>query len=138
VDSVKDAPHVRRPKTAASPKMVVKVKDLIATDAISTTRFIAKSVGITVGARIKIFKQLLKQFPKYNNRSFAKIIIGDGTWVQFYKPKRKIYNNKIWATKGSQRPCIAKRTISVERAMHVIFFCMTMLRHKKRLLYINI
>jgi hypothetical protein len=36
-------------------------------------------------------------------------------------PKRKIHN-KIWATKGSQIPCIAKRTMRVEKAMYVIFF----------------
>ena len=56
---------------------------------------------------MRIAKQLLKQFPKYNNRSFANIITGDETCVHLYEPKRKI-QNKIWATKGSQRPCIAK------------------------------
>ena len=45
----------------------------------------------------------------------------DKTWVHFYEPKRKI-QNKIWATKGSQRPCIAKRTMSVKKVMYVIFF----------------
>jgi hypothetical protein len=38
VDSVKDAPHARRPKTATSSKMVEKVKDVIANDARLTTR----------------------------------------------------------------------------------------------------
>jgi hypothetical protein len=64
---------------------------------------------------------LWKQFPKYNNRYFANIITGDETWVHFYEPKRKIYN-KIWATKGSLRPCIAKRTMNVEKVMYVIIF----------------
>ena len=32
-------------------------------------------------ARVRITKQLLKQFPKYNNRSFANIFNGDETWV---------------------------------------------------------
>jgi hypothetical protein len=54
-------------------------------------------------ARVRISKQLVKQFPKYNNRSFPK---------DFYEPKRMIHN-KIWTTKVSQRPCIAKRTMSV-------------------------
>ena len=66
-------------------------------------------------------KQLLKQFPKYNNISFSNIMIGDETWVHFYEPKRKI-QNKIWATKCSHRPCIAKRTMSVKKVMYVIFF----------------
>ena len=72
-------------------------------------------------ARVRIAKQLLKQFPKYNNRSFANIITGDEMWVHFYEPKQKI-QNKIWATKGSQRPCIAKRTKSIKKVMYVIFF----------------
>ena len=71
-------------------------------------------------ARVRIAKQLLKQFPKYNNRSFANIITGDETWVHFYEPKRKI-QNKIWATKGGKSPCIAKRTMSIKMVMYVIF-----------------
>jgi hypothetical protein len=126
--------------------MVVKVKDLSATNAKCTTRYIAKCVGISVGAahiilrrdlimrrvsvrwihhllaneqnlaRAKISKQLLKQFPKYNNQSFANIITGEKTWLHFYGHKRKLHN-KIWTTKGSQ-----KRTTSVKKGMYVIFF----------------
>ena len=72
-------------------------------------------------ARVRIAKQLFKQFPKYNNRSFANIITGDETWVHFYEPKRKI-QNKTWATKGGKRPCIAKRTMSIKNVAYVIFF----------------
>ena len=151
VDSVEDAPHARRPKTATSQKIVEKVMNLVATDARFTTRDIAKCVGISVGAahtilrrdlkmrrisarriphlvtkeqklaRVRIAKQLLKQFLKYNNPSFANIITGDETWVHFYEPKRKI-QNKIWATKGGKRPRIAKRTMSIKKVMYVIFF----------------
>jgi hypothetical protein len=62
VDSVKDAPYARRPKTATSPKMVEKVKDLIATNARFTTtcRYIAKCVGISVGASHTILRRDLK------------------------------------------------------------------------------
>ena len=67
-------------------------------------------------ARVRIAKQLLKQFPKYNSRSFANIITGDETWVHFYEPKRKI-QNKIWAPRGGKRPCIAKRTISIKKVI---------------------
>ena len=137
VDSVKDAPHAHRPKTATSQKIV---KNLVATDARFTTRHMAKCVGISVGAAHTILRCDLKNeknkcqmdtpspykrtktysgknrkyFPKYNNRSFAHIITGDETWVYFYWPKRKI-QNKIWATKGGKRPCIAKRTMSIKR-----------------------
>ena len=151
VNLVEDAPHARRPKTATSQKIVEKVTNLVATDAGFTTRHIAKCVGISLGAahtilrrdlkmrriiarwmpnlvskeqklaRVRIAKQLLKQLPKYNNRSFANIITGDETWVHFYEPKRKI-QNKIWATKGGKRPCIAKRTMNIKKVMYVIFF----------------
>ena len=131
-------------------KIVEKVTNLVATDARFTTRHIVKCVGISVGAahtilrrdlkmgricarwiphfvtkeqklaRERIAKQLLKQFPKYNNRSFANIITGVETLVHFYEPKRKI-QNKIWSTKGGKRPCIAKRTMSIRKIMYVIF-----------------
>ena len=39
----------------------------------------------------------------------------------FMSPKRKI-QNKIWATKASQRPCIAKCTMNIKKVMYVIFF----------------
>ena len=122
VDSVEDAPHARRSKTATLQKIVEKLTNVVATDARFTTRHIAKCVGISVGAahriprrdlkmrrisarwkprlvtkeqklaRVRIAKHLLKQFPKYNNRSFANIIIGDETLVHFYEAKRKIQN----------------------------------------------
>ena len=41
VDLVEDAPHVRRPKTTTSQKIVEKVTDLFATDARFTTWHIA-------------------------------------------------------------------------------------------------
>jgi arginine deiminase len=111
--------------------MVEKVKALSAADVRFTTRYIDKSVGISVEAAhtvlmrdlkmrrirvrwishlltkeqklalVRISKQLLKQYAEYNTRSFANIITGDKTWLHFYEPKRKIHN-KICATKGSQ------------------------------------
>jgi hypothetical protein len=60
VHSVKDAPHTRCSKTATSPKIVEKLKDLIATDARFTTRYIVKCVGISVGAAHKILRHDLK------------------------------------------------------------------------------
>ena len=72
-------------------------------------------------ARVRIAKQLLKQFPKYNNQSFANITTGDETWVHFYEPKRKTQNT-IWATKGGKRPCTAKRTMDIKKVMYVIIF----------------
>ena len=132
-------------------KIVEKVANLVATNARFKTRHIAKYVGISVGAahtilrrdlkmrrisarwiphlvtkeqklaQVRIANQFLKQFPKYNNRSFANIITGDETWVHFYEPKRKIQNT-IWATKGGKRPCIAKKHHEHKKVMYVIFF----------------
>ena len=50
VDLVEDAPHARCPKTATLQKIVETVTNLVTTDAIFTTRYIAKCVGISVGA----------------------------------------------------------------------------------------
>jgi hypothetical protein len=55
VDSVKDIPHARRPKTATSPKMVKKV------NARFITRYIAKCVSISVGASYSIIRRDLKR-----------------------------------------------------------------------------
>ena len=60
VDSVEDAPHARRPKTATSQKVVEKLTNLVATDARFTTRHIAKCVGISVGAVHTILRRDLK------------------------------------------------------------------------------
>ena len=60
VDSVKDAPHARCPKTATSQKIVEKVKNLVATYARFTTRHIAKCVSISVGAAHTILRRDLK------------------------------------------------------------------------------
>jgi hypothetical protein len=59
--------------------------------------------------------QLSKQFLKYNNRSFVNIITGDETCVHFYEPN-KIYK-KIWSAKGSQIPCMAKRTMNAKMVL---------------------
>ena len=69
-------------------------------------------------ARVRIAKQLLKQFPKYNNRSFANIITGDETWVHFYEPKRKIKNYG----QPKEAKDLAKRTMSIKKVMYVICF----------------
>ena len=58
--------------------------------------------------RVKIAKQLLKIFPKYDEKKFANLVTGNETWVHYFEPVRKV-SNKIWATKNSKRPVIAKR-----------------------------
>ena len=60
VNSVENAPHARRPKTATSQKVVENVTNLVTTDARFTTRHIAKWVDISVGAAHTIFRHDLK------------------------------------------------------------------------------
>ena len=50
-------------------------------------------------------------FPKYDKKQFADVVTGDETWVHYFEPVRKV-SNKIWATKHSKRPIIAKRSLS--------------------------
>ena len=67
--------------------------------------------------RVKVAKKLLQMFPKYDKKQFANVVTGDETWVHYFEPVRKV-SNKIWATKHSKRPIIAKRSLSTKR------FCM--------------
>ena len=60
-------------------------------------------------------------FPKYDKKQFANVVTGDETWVHYFEPVRKV-NNKIWATKHSKRPIIAKRSLSTKKVLYAIFF----------------
>ena len=71
--------------------------------------------------RVNIAKQLLKIFPKYDEKKFANVVTGDETWVHYFEPVRKV-SNKIWATKNSKRPVIAKCTLSAKKILYAIFF----------------
>ena len=48
-------------------------------------------------------------------------VTGDETWVHYFEPVRKV-SNKIWATKHSKRPIIAKRSLSTKKVLYAIFF----------------
>ena len=66
-------------------------------------------------------KKLLQMFPKYDKKQFANVVTGDETWVHYFEPVRKV-SNKIWATKHSKRPIIAKRSLSTKKVLYAIFF----------------
>ena len=57
---------------------------------------------------VKITKQLLKIFPKYEEKKFANVVTGDETWVHYFEPIHAIrkVSNRIWATKNSKGPVI--------------------------------
>ena len=71
--------------------------------------------------RVKVAKKLLQMFPKYDKKQFANVVTGDETWVHYFEPVRKV-SNKIWATKHSKRPIIAKRSLSTKKVLYAIFF----------------
>ena len=60
-------------------------------------------------------------FPKYDKKQYANVVTGDETWVHYFEPVRKV-SNKIWATKHSKRPIIAKRSLSAKKVLYAIFF----------------
>ena len=150
VESIKNAPKSGRPKSASRKEIVSKIKEIIE-DARFTVRDIARKVGISLSTvhlilkkhlkvrkisarwvphlltdeqkrqRVKVAKKLLQMFPKYDKKQFANVVTGDETWVHYFEPVRKV-SNKIWATKHSKRPIIAKRSLSTKKVLYAIFF----------------
>ena len=151
VESIKNAPKSGRPKSASRKEIVSKIKEIIEGDARFTVRDIARKVGISLSTvhlilkkhlkvrkisagwvprlltdeqkrqRVKVAKKLLQMFPKYDKKQFANVVTGDETWVHYFEPVRKV-SNKIWATKHSKRPIIAKRSLSTKKVLYAIFF----------------
>ena len=60
-------------------------------------------------------------FPKYDKKQLANVVTGDETWFHYSEPVRKV-SNKIWATKHSKCPIIAKRSLSTKKVLYAIFF----------------
>ena len=58
---------------------------------------------------------------KYDKKQFANFVTGDETWVHYFEPVRK-GSNKIWATKHSKHPIIAKCPLSAKKVLYAIFF----------------
>ena len=150
VESIKNAPKSGRPKSASRKEIVSKIKEIIEGDARFTVRDTAWKVGISLSMvhlilkkhlkvrkisarwvphlltdkqkrqRVKVAKKLLQMFPKYDKKQFANVVTGDETWVHYFEPVRKV-SNKIWATKRSKRPIIAKRSLSTKKVLYAIF-----------------
>ena len=152
VESIKNAPKSGRPKSASCKEIVSKIKEIIEGDARFTVRDIARKVGISLSKLhhilkkhlkvrkisagwvphlltdeqkrqpVKVAKKLLQMFPKYDKKQFANVFTGDETWVHYFESVRKV-SNKIWATKHSKRPIIAKHSLSTKKVLYAIF-CM--------------
>ena len=71
--------------------------------------------------RVKFAKKLLHMFQTCDKKQFANVVRGDENWVHYFEPVRKV-SSKIWATKHSRRPVIAKRCLSARKVWYAIFF----------------
>ena len=150
VESIKNAPKSGRPKSASRKEIVSKIKEIIGGDARFTVHDIAQKVGLSLSTvhlilkkhlkvrkisarwvphlltdeqkrqRVKVAKKLLQMFPKYDKKQFANVVTGHETLVHYFEPVSKV-SNKIWATKHSKRPIIAKRSLSTKKVLYAIF-----------------
>ena len=76
-------------------------------------------------------KQLLKKFPKFNERQFANVVTNEETWVHYFDPVRKI-GNKIWLSKYGRRSEVAERTMSKKRSLMLYSSYVTVYQYKFR------
>lgn len=148
---LEDAARSGRPKTSVTKKNIGKIRNLINTDARYTVRQLARLTSLSLAIvheilkkhlkvrkinarwiphlltdaqknrRVEMAKKLLKIYPKYSKKAFTNVVTGDETWVHYYEPKRKV-SNRIWATKNTRRPSIAKRLRTVKKVLYAIFF----------------
>ena len=71
--------------------------------------------------RVRVAKKLLQMFQTCDKKQFANVVTGDENGVYYFEPVRK-FSNKIWASKHSRRPIIAKRFLSARKVWYAIFF----------------
>ena len=151
VESIKNAPKSGKPKFASHKEIASKIKEIIEGDAIFTVCDIARKVGISLSmihlilkkhlkvgkifARWvphlltdeqnrqwdKVAKKMLQMFQTCDIKQFANVVTGDENWIYYFEPVRK-FSNKIWASKHSRRPIIAKRSLSARKFWYAIFF----------------
>ena len=64
---------------------------------------------------------MLQMFQTCDKKQVANVVTGDKNWVYYFEPVRKL-SNKIWVSKHSRRPIIAKRSLSARKVWYAIFF----------------
>ena len=60
------------------------------------------------------FKCLNQMFETCDKKQLANVVTGDENWIYYFEPVRK-FSNKIWASKHSRRPIIAKQSLSARK-----------------------
>ena len=66
-------------------------------------------------------KKLLQIFLTCDKKQFANVATCDENWVYYFEPVRKV-SNKVWATKHSRRPIIAKWSLSARKVWYANFY----------------
>ena len=69
--------------------------------------------------RVRVAKKLLQLFQTCDKKQFANVVIGDETYVYYFEHVKKV-SKKIWATKYSKRPIVAKRSLSARQVCLVL------------------
>ena len=59
-------------------------------------------------------------FPKHDKKQSANFVTGDGTWVHYFEPIRKV-SIKTWAMKHSKCPIIAKGSLKAKKILYTNF-----------------
>ena len=70
---------------------------------------------------VKVAEKLLQMFITCDKKQFANVVRGDENCVHYFQPVRKV-SYKIWATKRSRRPVIAKLSLSARKVWYAFFF----------------
>ena len=71
--------------------------------------------------RDKVAKSMLQMFQTCEKKQFANVVTGDENRIYYFEPVRK-FSNKVWASKHSRPPIIAKRSLSARKVWYAIFF----------------
>ena len=69
----------------------------------------------------QVAKKVLQMFQTCDKKQFANVVTDGENWIYYFEPVRK-FSNKIWASKHSRRPIIAKRSLSAGKVWYAIFF----------------
>ena len=62
---------------------------------------------------------MLQMFQTSDKKHFVNVVTGDEKWIYYFEPIRK-FSNKIWVSKHSRRPIIAKRSLSARKVWYAI------------------
>ena len=71
--------------------------------------------------RVRTARKLLKRFARYDQKIFIIVVVGDGSWLHYFEPLRKI-NKRVWLTKMQEGLVLPKRLPVRKRLCMPYFF----------------